>query len=164
MDCLLLRLRTRSETPCRMRCAALLASQNGSVRTRSSGTRSLPVEPSLPGRSPLFLGVCMVSEAQAPGPFSSGRMRSDRSVLYCLFENQPRRWSQASCPVRGPCGVRFRVPGSESCIIRNRFKDCRPTARNVRATCCPAESSARPRALPPRQDRISRGEPYARFL
>src|ERR671938_377022 len=39
----------------------------GSVRTRSSGAKSLPIESSLPERSPVFSGVCMVSEVQELG-------------------------------------------------------------------------------------------------
>src|SRR5205085_2390581 len=56
----------------------------GSVRSGSRGTKSLFVEPSLPGRSPVFSGVCTASEAQDLGLSSSGRTRSDRS-LYGLF-------------------------------------------------------------------------------
>jgi hypothetical protein len=44
----------------------------------------LPMEPSLPEQSPLFSGVCLVSEAQSRGLSCSGRTRSDRS--------HPRRW------------------------------------------------------------------------
>jgi hypothetical protein len=51
----------------------------GSVRSGSRGTKSLFVEPSLPGRSPVFSGVCTASEAQDLGLSSSGRTRSDRS-------------------------------------------------------------------------------------